>query len=473
MEDSKASLVNLIIDNIGGLNNISKLEQCATSIRIKLINEQLLNKEKLKESKDIITVTNDKDFVQIVLGGNVSEIYELLNYDYQKLEKKPEKKEPVLIKFLSGIFGPILMILSAAGLVKGLLALCIFFGWISESSGTYTILYTIADGFFYFMPIFLGFTAAKQFGCEPFLGMAIGAALCYPSIVGLSNAGAIATLFDNTIIESNVYTNFFGLPIILPDGGYTSTVLPVIFAVAIATPILKGLNKIIPAVVRAFLAPALTLLITIPLTFLVIGPVAAILSALIGQFAAFLYDLSPFLEGAFIGGFWQVLVIFGLHWALVPIMLLNLSRLGYDAFMQPFAAASFGQTAVVLAIYFRTKDKELKEVCIPAVISGIFGITEPALYGVTLPRIKYFVIGCIASALGGAVIGMMRVKAYIFGGMGLLSLAGYISPKGDASSVTWAFVGMMLAALVGFVVTFVSYKDNKGLDELEFKDINK
>lgn len=468
MKETAKDLANAILENVGGLDNIKKLSKCSTSIRIQLKNEEALETEKLKENPDIITVTHDHEWIQIVLGKEVDSVFEILDKDFVEEE---EKKEPAIIRLLSGIFAPILMILSAAGLIKGLLALCVFLNLITEDSGTYTILYTIADGFFYYMPIFLGYTSAKQFGCNSFLGMAIGAALCYPTIVGLSDSGIIMTLFEGTIFESGVYTTFFDLPVILPDGGYTSTVLPVILAVAVAAPLSRFWDKVIPDVVKAFLSPVLTLLITVPLTFLVVGPFAALLSGLIGSLAGWLYNLSPFLEGAFVGGFWQVLVILGLHWALVPIMILNLSQLGYDAFLQPFLVASFGQTFVVLAIYLRTKNKDLKEVCIPAIISGFFGVTEPALYGVTLPRIKYFIIGCVASAIGGAFVGFMNVKTYIFGGMGILSLPGYISPDGDITSAIWAFVSMVITSVIAFVVTFVLYKDNRAENNLEFKKL--
>lgn len=454
-----------IIKNIGGITNISDLNQCSTSIRLKLKNDSLLEKEKLKENPEIITVTNDKDWVQIILGKNVKEIYGLINSRYEVVEDKGDKKESAIINLLSGIFAPILTILSAAGLVKGLLALCIFLNLLTEDSGTYLILYTIADGFFYFMPIFLGFTAAVKFGVNTFLGMAIGAALCYPTITALSNEGVVMTLFNGTIFESNVYTTFMGLPVILPDGGYTSTVLPVIFAVAVAAPLSRFWDKVIPEVIKTFLSPVLTLLIVVPLTFLIVGPIAAILSDLIGSFAAFLYDLSPIIEGAFIGGLWQILVIVGLHWALVPIMLLNLSQLGYDAFLQPFIVTSYAQTFVVLAIFLKTKDKELKEICIPAMISGLFGITEPALYGVTLLRPKFFAIGCIASAIGGAIVANMNVKSYIFGGTGIFGLPGFISPEGDITGLVWAVVAILVTSIIAFVATFILYR-NKNVENL-------
>lgn len=470
-------LADFIIQNIGGIENIDSLTHCSASLRFILNDASKVKTEKLRESPEVITIVQSDNQYQVVLGPSTLEIYALIDEKIKSISKestRKAKKKGIGSKFIdtvSSIFAPILMILSAAGLIKGLLSLFVFLGWITDGSGTYTILYTLADGFFYFMPIFLGYTAAKKFDLDPFLGMAIGAALCYPTIVALGNEEAIMTLFTGTVFESSVYTTFLGLPVVLPAGGYVSTVIPVILAVALAKPVDSFFNKIIPDVVKGFLVPVCCLLIVVPLTFLVVGPIAAILSSIIESFAEYLYNLSPIIEGAFIGGLWQILVIGGLHWVLVPIMLFNLASQGYDAFLQGFFPVSFAQTAVVFAIYLKTKDKALKEIALPATISGFFGITEPAILGVTLPRIKYFIASCVAAAIGGGIIGLMHVRTYVFGGMGIFSYPGYISPDGDISSMIGAIVASGVAFALGFIYTYIFYKDNATVNNEELSDI--
>ena len=225
--------------------------------------------------------------------------------------------------------------------------------------------------------------------------MAIGAALVYPTLAGLTAAPAqpLYTLFAGTVIESPVYITFLGIPVILMS--YASSVIPIIIAAYVGAKIENGFKKIIPDVVKTFLVPFCTLLVIVPLTFIVIGPISTWAGKLLGAVTLAIYNLSPVIAGLFIGAFWQVFVIFGLHWGLVPIIINNLAVYGYDPIIALMFGASFAQTGVVLAILLKTKNKKLKSLCIPAFISGIFGVTEPAIYGVTLPRKKPFILSCI------------------------------------------------------------------------------
>lgn len=219
----------------------------------------------------------------------------------------------------------------------------------------------------------------------------------------------------------------------------------------------------IPDVVKVFVVPVLTFLIMMPLTFLIIGPVTSLAANAIGAIFSALYTIpvvGGLIAGALLGAFWQVFVIFGVHWGLVPIMLLNISNNGFDTVLCPVMTASFAQTMVVLALYLKTKDKKLKDIALPAFISGIFGVTEPAIYGITLPKKKPFIVSCIASGIGGAIVGVMGVKCFVFGGMGIFLFPSYIG-DGTMYHLLWMLAGCVVAMAVGFVLTMVTYKDDE------------
>ena len=355
------------------------------------------------------------------------------------------------IDLISGIFTPILGAMCATGMIKGLTAMCSSFGWLSTNSGTYKVLYAIGDGFFYFLPIMLAVTAAKRFKVERFTAMTIGAAMCYPVITALaSDKNVIITLFAGTPFASEVYATFLGIPMISMN--YTSTVIPVILAVWFASIVEKWCKKWIPTVVKTFLVPFVTLLIVIPLTFLIIGPVATWIGAALAAITSSIYNFSPILAGLVVGAFWQVFVIFGVHWGLVAVAIANLAAMGYDPIISLSLGASFAQTGVVLAILMQTKDEKLKGIAFPAFISGIFGVTEPAIYGVTLSRKKPFVLSCIGAGLGGMIIGFFGTKGYMMGGMGIFLIPTAINPK---VGMNMSVYGLMIAMTVSFILGLV------------------
>ena len=459
-------LARIIIQNVGGKSNVVSLTHCITRLRFKLKDESKANTEVLKATDGIVTVLQSGGQYQIVIGNHVPDVYAVVNQiggfgGEGAAVDSGEKEKMTLIDIISGIFSPLLGVLAATGMVKGLLALASFCG-MSETSGTYIILYSVADGFFYFMPIFLGYMAAMKFGMNKFVGMAIGAALVYPNIVDITSLEPIGTIFAGTAFETNIYTKFLGIPVLLPGGGYASSVIPVILSVFVGAKIEKLWKKIIPDVVKNFLVPMCTLVVIIPLTFLVVGPIASLAASAIGWVTSGAYSLSPIIAGLIVGGLWQVLVIFGLHWGLVPIMMSNISILGYDAVMSPYFTATFAQTAVIVAILIKTKDKNIRSLAVPSAISGTFGVTEPAIYGISLPKKKPFIISCIASAIGGAVIGALNVKCYIFGALGIFAFPSYIDKAtNDLSSMYGALIGVVVAIVIAFVLTMITYKDEE------------
>lgn len=473
-------LARIIIQNVGGKSNIISVAHCITRLRFKLKDESKANKEVLESTDGVIKVMQAGAQYQVVIGNQVNDVYDAVlevghlaaagavDEEGNAVEETSGggKKSPVslLIDVISGTLQPTLGVMAATGIIKGLLALFDFLGLIPAASGTYQVWYAVADGFFYFMPIVLGYTAAKKFKVNEFIGMAIGIALCYPAMVNSTAGTVLGTVFTGTAFEMSYYLTFFGIPVIMPASGYTSSVVPIILAVAIAAPLEHWLKKVIPDVIKLFVVPFVTLIVMVPLTYLVIGPIASILCSILSLFFNAIYSIpvvGGLIGGVLIGAFWQVLVIFGLHWSLVPLAMINYSLLGYDFILSPYFCVSFAQTFVVLAIVLKTKDEKLKKIAIPAFISGIFGVTEPAIYGVTLPKKTPFIYSCIAGAIGGAFTGLMRTRSYSIGGLGLFGLPSFIDTTGvmGLTNMIYILIAILIASVAGFAMTYVLYKD--------------
>ena len=462
------SLAKEIVKNIGGKENVSSLTHCITRLRFKLKDESKANDQVIKDMDGVVTVMKSGGQYQVVIGNHVPEVYAdvmpLLGMEEGSADRAEDAPSGNLfnraIDIISGIFQPILGIMAACGMVKGLNALFVALGWYPETCGGYLVLNAIGDGLFNFLPLFLGYTAAKKFNLKPMIGLVIGAIMCYPTIqnTALSNGGeALYTLFSGTMFESKVYTDFFGIPLIAMD--YTGTVIPVIFVVYFASKCDKFFSKFIPDLVKFFFVPMLTLLISIPVGLLILGPVATFASKIIAEVVMTVRNFSPLLAGAIVGLTWQILVIFGLHWGFIPVYINNIQMNGFDNVMMPFFACTFATSAVVLAIFFKTKNKQLKEMALPNFISGIFGVTEPAIYGILLPLKKPFIISCIIGGIGGGFYGALNFRKFSMGGMGIFELPAMIEPDGSMGNLIVALVGIAITMILAFIVTMILYKE--------------
>lgn len=464
------SLAKDIVRNVGGKENVISLTHCITRLRFKLKDESKANDDVLKNMSGIVTVMKSGGQYQVVIGNHVPEVYAdvmpLLDLEEGESNQTEEVKSQNLfnkaIDIISGIFQPILGIMAACGMVKGFNALFVALHLYSDTCGGYLVLNAIGDGLFNFMPVFLGYTAAKKFNMKPMIGLVIGAIMCYPTIqnTALSASGeALYTLFKGTMFESQVYTTFFGIPMIAMD--YTGTVVPVIFVVYFASKCEKFFQKFIPDLVKFFFVPMLTLLVAIPAGLLVIGPLATFGSTIIAESVMGVRNFSPLLAGGIVGLFWQVLVIFGLHWGFIPVYINNIMTNGYDNVMMPFFACTFATSAVVLGILIKTRNRHLKEMALPNFISGIFGVTEPAIYGILLPLKKPFVISCIAGGIGGAFYGACNFRKFMVGGMGIFELPAMIEPDGSMGNLIVALAGIGITMVIALIATLVLYKDKE------------
>ncbi|MBS4210444.1 beta-glucoside-specific PTS transporter subunit IIABC [Bacillus sp. FJAT-50079] len=459
-------LAREIIENIGGKENINSLAHCVTRLRFKLKDENIANDDILKKLDGVVTVMKSGGQYQVVIGNHVPQVYddisalidiEQLNASQQDTQK-PEKLLNKAIDIISGIFQPILGIMAACGMLKGLDALFVATGLYSGSSGGSMVINAIGDALFFFLPLFLGYTSAKKFGLKPMLGLVVGAIMCYPGIQASavsSGNDAIYTLFQGSMFAAPVYIDFFGIPIISID--YTGTVIPVILAVFFAAKCEKVVNKFVPDLLKFFFVPMLTLLIALPVAFIVIGPLATFGSTAISEFVFSVRNFSPVFAGIIVGFTWQILVIFGMHWGFIPVYINNIMTMGFDNVMMPFFACTFATAGVILAILIKTKDKKMKEMSLPNFLSSIFGVTEPAIYGILLPLKKPFIISCIAGGIGGGFYGFFNLRKFMVGGMGIFELPAMIEPDGALGNLIVAVAGIFISMLAAFIMTMVAY----------------
>lgn len=460
MANNYDDLAKTIIKDVGGKDNVNSVVHCTTRLRFKLKDESKANDDTLKDTDGVVTVVKAAGQYQVVIGNEVADVYDAVIKEggFAGGGEVPADDEDdnssfmdKAISLISGIFTDILGPLSAGGIIKGLVVMAASFGWLSKTSGAYQILYAIGDSIFYFLPIFLGVTCARRFKMNQFIGLAIGGVLTYPTMVALASSKTIlGTIFQGTPFASEIHTNFFGIPVITMN--YTSTVLPIIFTVWFASIIEHWAKKWIPTVVQTFLVPVVTMIIALPVAFIVIGPVTTWVGDAIGAVMSAVYHFSPILAGVIMGALWQVLVIFGVHWGIVAVTTADLATLGYDPILALSCMVCYAQVGVVLAIIKQTKDPSLKKNAIGAFFSGLFGVTEPAIYGVTLPRKVPFILSCIGGAVSGAIIGAFGSVVYMLPSMGIFAIPAYTNPKGGSGM---QIIGVIIAGVVAFVVGLV------------------
>lgn len=451
-------LARIIIQNVGGKGNIQSITHCITRIRFKLKDESKANTEILKKTDGIVTVIQSGGQYMVVIGNHVTDVYDAVISagHLESISDSPEQENDdskkmnpfdAFISIVTAVFTKFLGVLCACGIIKGFLALFVALGILDGASGTYNLLYSLGDSAFYFLPIILGYTAAVKFGLPEMTGILIGASMIYPYT--LSGSG-----YD--------ISNLFGIPVSMPaSGDYTSSVIPVIIAVAFAAWLEKKYRKFVPSTIRLFAVPLITLLVTFSLTFWVIGPVASLASNLLSTAFSSIYTISPVLMGVAVGFFWQILVMFGLHWAIVPIMITNIATMGLDTSMVGMFGTTFAQTGAVIGIFLKSKDKKVKSLCPAAIISGMAGVTEPAIYGVTLPKKWPFIRTCIIAGIAGGILGITGVTAYTSAGMGVFGYTAYIDTNtGSTRGMIISIIVSIVCLIAGMIVELIFYKDD-------------
>ncbi|MEC0125504.1 beta-glucoside-specific PTS transporter subunit IIABC [Paenibacillus pabuli] len=438
-----------IMQNIGGEENVSNLVHCATRLRFNLKDNQLPDKEKLKSLEGVLTVVESGGQFQVVIGNDVSHVYQEIkktsnldhgNSDSADAELPKEKLMSRIFAVISGSLSPLLPAMAGAGILKAFLTLFISFGWISAESGTYLILAAAANAVFYFLPIFLGVTASIKFGANPYVGGVIGASLMEPNFTGL--------------LANGDTSSFLGIPVVLMD--YSATVFPVFVAIWIFSYVEKWFKKIIHKELQTFLVPLLCMVIIVPLTAMIFGPFGVYIGNAIADAINYLMGVSGLLTGAVIGGLIFFLVVFGLHWGIIPIVLANLTN-GTDPILAMWAASNFAMAGVALAVFLKSKkEKALRSIAGSSTLSLLLaGVSEPTVYGILLRYKRTIPYVIIAGAIGGAINGAFHTYATAFVFQNVFSI-GAFEPVG------YYLIGIAVSMAMGLILTILfGYQDKK------------
>lgn len=434
-----------IIDVVGGQENIVNATRCATRLRLVLKETPEGAKEKVSALAGVITVVENNGQFQVVIGTHVGEVYdsvaEALHLDASAQEIEQPKQNIVnrIIATMSAVFAPFVYILAAAGLLQGALILITMAAPSFAGTGTYEVLNFMSWTPFTFLPIFIAITASKHFKCNTYIAI-----LCCCALVNQSWADIAARIADGDVVR------FLGVK--LSETTYTSTVLPPLLLVWVLSYLEHFIEKKLPDAAKPLLTPLICFVVMVPATIMVIGPASAITANAIANGYNALVAFAPALAGAIIGGLWQVVVIFGVHWGITPVVLANFDMNGCDTFQAFQTIAVVAQVAAAFGVFIKSRNKEFKGVALSAGVTGIFGITEPTIYGVTLRLKKPFICGCAGGAVGAVVMSFFHSAYYAYAGLpGLLTIVNAISKDAPMS-----FIGEALACVIAFVITIVA-----------------
>lgn len=443
------SLGKTILELVGGEKNIKSIFHCATRLRMLLKDDDLANENKaqIKELDGVIDVIESGGQFQVIIGPGVAKVYDLLvagtnlNSNEGREEDSIKDNSSFLSKFLdlvAGIFTPLLPLLAGSGVLRGIVLLLVQVKWISESSGTYHILTAASTAVFYLLPILLAITSAEKFKVNKYVAVGIMGSLTMPEFTTMMGSHG-----------NGVITHFFGAPIVLMS--YTSTVIPAILAIWCFSYLEKFLKKYIPESLQLIFVPLISLLIMVPMTAAVFGPFGVYIGEAIAYAINFLMNTNGWIAGAIVGGMWNILVIFGLHWAISPVIIQNLSKFGHDPIVPLTAAANFGMAGAAMGTFLKAKDKKVKTFSISALLSILLaGITEPSIYGIGVKYKRPLIAAIIGGASGGAFMGGMHVQsnAYAFGA--LTTLPAFVGPTFIAY-----IIGLSICFFVSFIITLI------------------
>ncbi len=429
-----------ILEQVGGEKNIISATRCATRLRLVLRETPAGTKDKVAALPGVITVVESGGQFQVVIGAHVGEVHEALlananlSADAASADVPKQSIANRVIATMSAVFAPFVYILAGAGLLQGALILIRMVWPAFEGSGTDQVFSFISWSPFHFLPIFIAVTAAKHFNVNLFVALFCAAALVNPSWNEM--AGKIT---DGETIR------LFGIA--LSNTTYTSTVLPPLFLVWFLSYLERFLKKYLKGSAENLLLPLISAIIMVPLTLLILGPLSAATANGIASGYNWLVDVAPAVAAAIIGGFWQVAVIFGIHWGITPVVLANFEQYGYDSFQAFQTAAVVAQVGAAFGVFLKSKSKSMRGVAGSAAITGIFGITEPTIYGVTLRLKKPFLLACIAGAVGAITISLFGSRYYAYAGLpGMLTIVNASSDSNPSS-----LIGMIVGCLIAFV----------------------
>lgn len=430
-------LAEFIVKNVGGKDNINSLIFCTTRLRFTLINESLADKENLEQNEGILQVIKSGGQYQVVVGTHVEKvcnsIYEIIGYEVKKTDnKQKQRKIDAVFEMFAAIFMPFVSALAGAGIIRGLLALFVSIGWMTYESGAGIILFSAADSVIYFLPLFLAITTARYFKVDEFIALALGAAMIYPDIL---NA-----------VTSGTQLQFMGIDLVLMN--YTSSVVPIIFIVFILSKFDKFLARIIPDVLKSFAIALIELIVLLPLSLMIIGPVLSIATDCFTDAFMAIYHFNPIIFGFIFGISWAPLAVFGLHSGFMPINMNNFATMGKDYLLPITMPSNFAQTGAALGVAIRSKDQKIKSIASSNILTGLLGITEPIMYGVTLPLKRPFYFSCLMAGVCGAIVASAGVYCVGLPAGGVLA-----TPVFAEHALIWYIAGCLIAFIGSFLLT--------------------
>ena len=456
---SYQDLAKEILSQVGGKENIQQLTHCATRLRFVLNDNSKANTEALKKTKGVVGVAEAGGQYQVIIGSDVQSVYRpLVELTGLKEDASDNAEAPhqspleKILAVISGIFTPILPIITAAGMIKAVLSILVVFKIVTTKDQNYQVLNFIGDAGFYFLPVFLGGTAAKQFKANTYLGMLMGATLLHPTFT------AMVANFK----ETGAGIELFGIP--FSPVGYSSTVIPVILGVWFMSYVERFADRISPKAIKFFSVPLITALITSIVMFSALGPIGSIIGQYLGDFFRWLEEFGPWVVPTVVGIFSPFLVMTGTHYGLVSIGINNRMTLGYDTVVQPgMLASNVAQGGAALAIAFKTKDTDKKALATSAGITAVCGITEPALYGVTLQNRAAMIGTMVAGGIVGFFLGIMNARNFTGGSPGLLTIMAYVG-ENTFYYLYVAIAGLVMSVALSFIITYFLYKDEEGVE---------
>ena len=439
-------LANEILKKVGGKENIITYSHCSTRLRFDLKDSSVIDKTGLEQTEGVLSIMNVAGQTQIILGSQVQYIYEelqtLLPQGDSSAAKPSEHKKKkgfwgTALEIISSLFTPLIDVLIGAGILKGILSICTATGLLTSTDGTYQILNAAGDSLYYFLPVVLAITCSKRLKTNLFVSVTIAGALLYPNLTALYDAGTAIT--------------FLGIPVHLT--AFKSSVFPIIFAILLLSYVEKALKKLLPDSIRSRIAPFFSLLIVVPITIIIFGPLGSMLSDAIANFYMNLYDFNPIIAGGFIGAIAQILVIFGIHWGLFPIIFSNIEKFGFDTILAVFGPSIIAQSGAAFGVWMKTKNKRLKQIASPAAIMGFFGISEPAIYGITLKYRKAFACAVVGGGIGGAISGACGARALAVAVAAVPTFPAYFG-TGFTGFVVAYFGAFLISAVLTYFIGF-------------------
>lgn len=462
-----------LVQHIGGADNVKSVIHCITRVRFYLKDDSKAADQTIKNLDGVIDVARAGGQFQVVIGPAVEDVYAAVLRQLgpafaggdsgQTTTSSAEKPQDILgwlkygfsslIGVITGSMMPVIGLLAASGVLKGLLTILTYYGLIDQNSQTFIIISAMGDAVFYFLPIFVGFTAAKRLGADPVIVSIIGGVLAYPSIVELAQAPATGSFAG---VETNA--NFFGLP--FPAVSYTYSIFPMIVAAWLCATIEPVLKKWIPAVLRMIFVPLLEVFVVATLILVVLGPIIMWVSSGLANGIQWVYDLSPAISGLVIGAFYQCLVIFGLHWAVIPLIASDIASSGSSSLNAIISATMVAQGAGALAVFAKTRNTQMRGLSGSAAIAGFCGITEPAMYGINLKYGRVFLLSSVGAALGGLLTGLLQVNMWGFTGS-LIGFFSFVNPDVGFDNSWYGFwIASGATILVSFTLVYLfGFKD--------------